>query len=121
MPQFLKLTKQTFKNLNSSVPARTKHTEDYPTGLLRFKGSRSPGRWHKSNEPTVRRLTQEYISLGDLHSTSLNTIEASERVDAKGDGRRVDGLQALETGTVDLDGGILKSIRIETEEDIQRH
>ena len=121
MPQFLKLTKQTIKNLNRSVPARTKHTEGYPTGLLRFKDSKSPGRWHKSNEPTVRRLTQEYIPLGDLRSTSLNTIEASQQVDAKGDERRVDGLEASETGTANLGGGIVKCIRIETKEDIQRH
>ena len=69
----------------------------------------------------MRRLPQEYIPLGDLHSTSLNTIEASQKVDAKGDERRVDGRQASETGTADLGGGIVKSIGIETEEDIRRH
>lgn len=120
MPQFFKLTKQTIKNLNTSISPRTKHIEDCPTGRLRFKDSRSPGRWHKSNEPTVRELTQEYIPLGDLRSTSLKTIEASQKVDAKGDKRNVDGRQASETGTADLGGGIVRCIRIETEEVIQQ-
>lgn len=68
----------------------------------------------------MRKLTQEYIPLGDLHCTSLNTIEPSQKGDAKSDERRVDGRQASETGTADLGGGIVKCTRIETEEVIQQ-
>ena len=108
------------ENLNSSLRSRTKHTEDSPTSLLTSKDSRSLGRWHKSEEPLVRPPAQEYIPLADLHRASPHTGKGSQRLNAKGDDGRFHGRQNLETGTADLGGGIVKSIRIETEEEIGR-
>ena len=102
MPRFLHFTKQTIKNLNSLVPSRTKHTDDYPTGLLSFKNSRKLARWRKSDEPKKRQATLEFIALADLDSISL---EGTKIVDAKGDERGVDGRQTLETGAADLGHG----------------
>ena len=121
LPQFLKLARQTMESLNSSVRSRNKHTEEYPTSLLTLKDSRSLGRWHKSDEPPVRRVTQEYIPLADLHSASPHNGKESQKLNAKGDERRFNGRQTSETGTADLGGGIIKSVRIETEEEIGQY
>ena len=117
LPQFLKLARQTIESLNSSVRSRTKHTGDYPTSLLTSKDSRNLGRWHQSDEPPVRRPTQEYIPLADLHSASRHISKVTQKLNAKGDERRFNGPQTSEKGTADLGGGIIKSIRIETEEE----
>ena len=67
------------------------------------------------------RPTQEYIPLADLHNASPHISKGTQKVNAKGDERRFDGGQISETGTADLGGGIVKSIRIETEEEIRQH
>ena len=102
MPQFLKVAKQTVEKLNSSVRSRTK-TVNYPTE------SRSLGRWRKTDEPTVRRLTQEYIPLADLHPVSLRTGEITPKLDSEGDEGRVGGCQT----------SVVKSIRIEEDENVR--
>ena len=119
IPQFLKLTKQTLQRLNNSIRSHTNHTEDYPQSLLSLKDSRNIGHWHKSDEPTVRRPTQEYVPPGDLHSVSLYTSEVSHSKNSKGDERRYGGGRASESGTADLGGGIVKSIRIDQDENFR--
>lgn len=109
------------EDLNSLVRSRTKPTEDSPTSLLTSKDSGSLGRWHKSDEPLVRRPTQEYIPLADLYCASPHIGTESQKLNAKGDDRRFHGSQTSGTGTANLGGGIVKSIRIETEEEIGRY
>ena len=66
----------------------------------------------------MRRPTQEYIPLADLHNASPHISKETQNLNAVGDERRFNGRQTSETGTADLGGGIIKSIRIETEEEI---
>ena len=85
---------------------------------MTLKDSRSLGRWHKSDEPPVRRPTQEYVPLADLRSASPHIRKETQNLNARSDERSLNGGQASEIGTADLGGGIIKSIRIETEEEI---
>ena len=120
MPQFLRLSKKTIENLNISVRSRIKHTENFPTGLLSFKNSTSPVRWHKSDDLTMRRPNEEYIPLADVPCVSLHTNDETQNLNAKGDERRFDGPQTSDIGAAELGSGIVKSIRIETKEDSRR-
>lgn len=109
------------ETLNNSVRSRTKHADDR-TSTLTSKGPRSLDRWHRSDDLPVRRPSREYIPLADLNNASPRIGKETKKVnDSKGEERRVDRRRTLETGGGDLSGGIMKSIRIETEEEIGRH
>ena len=68
----------------------------------------------------MRGPTQEYIPLADLHIASPHIGKDIQKLNVKGDERRFDGRQISETGIANPGGGIIKSIRIEREEEIRR-